>query len=152
MSDDCILQTAAIQMNSINILLKMLEKAKNMDSIFYENRLECALIVAAALSSTNEDNRKHVVDSKLLGLIVESLSSQNVQLRISACQCARNLSRSVKNLRTNLFEAGLSKPLLKLLNDKSLNVQITACATICNMVLDFTPLKKVSNHNFKMFD
>lgn len=142
-SDDCPLQAAAIQMNAVNILLKMLDNAKAMDSIFYEKRLECALIVSSALSSTNEDNRKYIVDSKLLGLIVESISSPNVNLRISACQCARNLSRSVKNLRTNLFDAGIAKPLLKLLHDNNLSVQITACATICNMVLDFTPIKKV---------
>lgn len=142
-SDDNSLQAAAIQMNAVNILLKMLEKAKAMDSIFYEKRLDCALIVASALSSTNEENRKIIVDSRLLPLIVESMSSSSVNLRISACQCARNLSRSVKNLRTNLFDAGIAKPLLKLLHDTNLNVQITACATICNMVLDFTPIKKV---------
>lgn len=130
-------------MNSINILMKMLDKAKAMDSVFYEKRLDCALIVASAFSATSEENRKWVVESKLLTLIVESMSSPNVNLRISACQCARNLSRSVKNLRTNLFDAGISKPLLKLLRDSSLTVQITACATICNMVLDFTPIKKV---------
>ena len=131
-------------MNVVNILLKMLDKAKEVDSIFYEKRLDCALIVASSLSSTNEENRKHVVDSKLLGLVVESMASTSANLRISACQCARNLSRSVKNLRTNLFDAGIAKPLIKLLNDTSLNVQITACATICNMVLDFTPIKKVT--------
>lgn len=142
-SDDNSLQAAAIQMNAVNILLKMLEKAKAMDSIFYEKRLDCALIVASALSSTNEENRKIIVDSRLLPLVIESMSSSSVNLRISACQCARNLSRSVKNLRTNLFDAGIAKPLLKLLHDTNLNVQITACATICNMVLDFTPIKKV---------
>ena len=57
-SDDNSLQAAAIQMNAVNILLKMLEKAKAMDSIFYEKRLDCALIVASALSSTNEENQK----------------------------------------------------------------------------------------------
>lgn len=145
-SDDCSLQATAIQLNTVNILLKMLEKAKAMDSVFYEKKLDCALIVASALSSTNEENRKIIVDSKLLSLIVESMSSPNVNLRISACQCARNLSRSVKNLRTNLFDAGIAKPLLKLLHDSNLNVQVTACATICNMVLDFTPIKKVNDH------
>lgn len=142
-SEDASLQAAAIQMNVINILLKNLERAKSMDSLYYEKRLDCALIVASALSSINEDNRKQIVESKFLGLIVECMSSENSNLRISACQCARNLSRSVKNLRTNLFDAGIAKPLLKLLNDSSNIVQVTACATICNMVLDFTPIKKV---------
>jgi len=142
-SEDASLQAAAIQMNVINILLKNLERAKSMDSLYYEKRLDCALIVASALSSIYEDNRKQIVESKFLGLIVECMSSENSNLRISACQCARNLSRSVKNLRTNLFDAGIAKPLLKLLNDSSNIVQVTACATICNMVLDFTPIKKV---------
>lgn len=147
-SDDASLQSAAIQMNTVNILLKNLEKAKAMDSLFYEKCLECGLIVASALSSINEDNRKQIVESKFLGLIVECMSSSNTNLRISACQCARNLSRSVKNLRTNLFDAGIARPLLKLLSDSSIVVQITACATICNMVLDFTPIKKVLSAYF----
>ncbi len=147
-SDDASLQSAAIQMNTVNILLKNLEKAKAMDSLFYEKCLECGLIVASALSSINEDNRKQIVESKFLGLIVECMSSSNTNLRISACQCARNLSRSVKNLRTNLFDAGIARPLLKLLSDSSIVVQITACATICNMVLDFTPIKKVLSTYF----
>lgn len=145
MSDDSALQSSAIQMNVLNILLKMLDKAKAMDSIFYDKRLDCALIVIASLSTSNEENRKSIVECKFLSLIVESLSSSNTNLRISACQCARNLSRSVKNLRTNLFDAGIAKPLLKLLRDSSLIVQITACATICNMVLDFSPIKKVAS-------
>lgn len=140
------MQACAIQMNVISALLKMLNRAHAMDSVYYEQVLESALLATSALSATSEECRKSVVESRMLAVVVEALSSpaSSTPVKIAACQCARGLSRSVKNLRTNLFDAGISKPLLKLLNDPSVAVQTTACATLCNMVLEFSPLKKVS--------
>lgn len=143
-NDDETLQNMMIQMNGLNLLLKMLAKSKEMDSVFYSKRLESVFLVTLELSSTNEEVRKTIVDSKLLQLIIEALSTEDSALKIAACRCVRNLSRSVKNLRTSLFDAGISKPLIRLLLDASTDVQITACATLCNMVLEFTPLKKVN--------
>lgn len=142
-SEDDVLQNAAIQMNIVNALLKLLTKARATDSVYFDHVLESSLLAAASLSATNEECRKVVVDSKILGILVEALGSASVAVKIAACQCARGLSRSVKNLRTNLFDAGISKPLLKLLNDECVAVQTTACATLCNMVLEFSPLKKM---------
>jgi hypothetical protein len=144
-AEDDALQSCAIQMNVIAAIMKMLTKARAMDSVYLERVLEAALLATSALSATNEECRKGVVESKILPVLVEALASESTAVKIAACQCARGLSRSVKNLRTNLFDAGISKPLLKLLNDPSIAVQSTACATLCNMVLEFTPLKKVIN-------
>jgi hypothetical protein len=137
------LQSICIQMNVVPLLLKTLAKAKDQDAPIFAQVLESSLILAAALSSISEDCRKVIVDSKLLPNIVEALEHPSADVRIAACQCARNLSRSVKNLRTSLFDSGIVKPLLKLLKDSGVVVQTTACATLCNMVLEFTPLKKV---------
>ncbi len=146
MAEDDSLQACAIQMNVIAATLKMLAKARSMDSVYYERVLESALLATSALSTTSEECRKCVVESKIMPVLVEALSSESTAVKIAACQCARGLSRSVKNLRTHLFDAGISKPLLKLLNDPSIAVQTTACATLCNMVLEFAALKKVTPH------
>ena len=61
---------------------------------------------------------------------------------MAACLCAKSLSRSIRNLRSSLLDAGITAPLFKLLKDESDEVKGAACATICNIVLGFSYLKK----------
>lgn len=108
-----------------------------------EKLLESALLAVAAVSSLTEECRKQVIDLKLLPVIMTSLEHQSLHIRAAACKCARSLSRSVKNLRTSLMDAGIAHPLFNLLFDQSTDVQITASATLCNIVLDFSPMKRI---------
>lgn len=102
---------------------------------------ESALMAIAAIASLREECRRTVIDAKILPKIVEAMSSTVVGIRAAACQCARSLSRSVKNLRTSLLDVDIARPLLRLLSDPHPNVRVTACASICNLVLDFSPMK-----------
>lgn len=108
-----------------------------------ERLKENILHALSVIASLQEGCRKQVVDHKLLGPIVTALSSPNPGIRAAACRCCRSLSRSVKHLRTSLVDAGVAKPLFNLLDDPSLDVQIAASATLCNIVLDFSPMKKI---------
>ncbi|KAJ3190404.1 Armadillo repeat-containing protein 8 [Gaertneriomyces sp. JEL0708] len=103
---------------------------------------ESALRAIAAICSFQEDCRKQVIEAKLLPFIVAAMDHPNKHMRAVACECTRSLSRSVKHLRTSLVDAGIPVPLIKLLSDESDEVKVTACAALCNIVMDFSPMKK----------
>jgi armadillo repeat-containing protein 8 len=70
------------------------------------------------------------------------MSSPVPGIRAAACQCTRSLSRSVCILRTNLVDAGIALPLFRLLSDESLEVKIAATGAVCNLMLEFSPMRK----------
>jgi hypothetical protein len=45
-------------------------------------------------------------------------------------------------LRTNLVDAGIAIPLFRLLSDESLEVKIAATGAVCNLMLEFSPMRR----------
>lgn len=69
------------------------------------------------------------------------IHAHNQILTFPCAVCLRNLSRSVKNLRTCLRDAQIARPLCKLLEDPQAGTDILAAAAVCNIVLEFSPMR-----------
>ncbi|KAK6514454.1 hypothetical protein TWF281_004654 [Arthrobotrys megalospora] len=65
-----------------------------------------------------------------------------VSVLIAATNVVRSLSRSVNVLSTSLIDWHVSEPLFGLLSHQSIQVQIAATAALCNLVVEFSPLRK----------
>jgi Armadillo/beta-catenin-like repeat len=64
----------------------------------------------------------------------------------AAAECVRALSRSARGLRARLAEAPVAGPLVALLRGATHpEVQAAAAAALCNLVLEFSPVKVPGN-------
>ena len=130
---------------------------------------ESTLVGLAALASTKDEFRKTTVDSGVVPIAVRALKAEEVKFAnptpnihddkmdivakiaangcretvLAACGLLRALSRSVATLRTSMVEAGLLEPLFELLRCSSMKLKIQATAVVCNLSLEFSPLKEV---------
>ena len=116
-----------------------------------------ALDALAAIAEKEDVNRKAVIDSGIVSNLIDSLApisvfdpsvipSKNgntVPVLLAACRAATALSRSVSLLRTALIDAGITKPIFALLAYPDVDVQIAATNVICNLVLEFSPMRQV---------
>merc|ERR1711977_294885 len=108
-----------------------------------QSYLKEGLLTAVGIISLNlEDARRMVIELKGIPTIVESLKDKDERVRAAACLCAKSLSRSRKAIKSSLFDAKIDGPLLSLLSDPSPQVQQTASATLCNLVLSYLPMKE----------
>lgn len=124
----------------------------------------------AALASTKDEYRKAIIENGVMSFIVRTLKADDVTLAVTsktetfndesierkilhgncrdailaACWTARALSRSVSTLRTSLMDAGLPSPLFVLLKCQDMEIKIEATAVVCNLVLEFSPMREVS--------
>lgn len=64
---------------------------------------------------------------------------------IAACHVIRLLGRSISILRTSLEDHGTALPLFRLLKHPDTEVQVAACGAVCNLVLEYSPLRDVSD-------
>lgn len=131
---------------------------------------ESVLVALAAIASLRDEHRKSIIDNGVVPFVIESLKPFNASLAgtsipqplkddspknnktlggnpsfviLAACGTARALSRSVSTLRTSLMDAGLADPLFVLLRNQNTDIQVAATAVICNLVLEFSPMREV---------
>ena len=130
---------------------------------------ETTLIALAALASDKDEYRKAIIENGVIPFIIRTLKAEDVKFAVSsntetlndegierkiiygncreailaACGATRALSRSVSTLRTSLMDAGLAAPLFALLKCQDLEIKIAATAVVCNLVLEFSPMREV---------
>ncbi|XP_020574778.1 armadillo repeat-containing protein 8 isoform X2 [Phalaenopsis equestris] len=131
------LQLQAITINVLEKLCNYLEK-----SPIPLRRLEGILLALAEFCSKSETCRCQLISPQFLNIIVDALKNESTGVRIAACTCIRNISRSVKNLCAGrLSNERVIVPLVRLLNDTSNSVQEATLGAICNLAVDFTSQK-----------
>ena len=126
---------------------------------------ESVLNCLTSIASLKDEYRKAIIDNGVVPFVVRSLKPYTIEetlgnttptnktgtagnptpVLLAACDTARALSRSVSTLRTSLVDAGLAKPLYDLLSNQEVEVQVSASAVVCNLVLDFSPMRDVSD-------
>ncbi|TKY87081.1 hypothetical protein EX895_003758 [Sporisorium graminicola] len=109
---------------------------------------EACLTALAALTFQHDEPRRKLVDSvqpSVLAMVVSSIDFPALGVRVAACRLSRALSRSVLILRTSIVDASVAPKLVALLQDPHEEevVKVEATAAICNLVLDFSPMKKL---------
>lgn len=109
---------------------------------------EACLTALAALTFQHDEPRRKLIDTvqpPVLAMVVSSISYPALGVRVAACRLSRALSRSLSILRTSIVDAGVAPKLVALLQDPEEEevVKVEATAAICNLVLDFSPMKKL---------
>ncbi|SJX61766.1 uncharacterized protein SRS1_12750 [Sporisorium reilianum f. sp. reilianum] len=109
---------------------------------------EACLTALAALTFQHDEPRRKLIDSvqpSVLAMVVSSIDFPALGVRVAACRLSRALSRSVLILRTSIVDASVAPKLVALLQDPNEEevVKVEATAAICNLVLDFSPMKKL---------
>ncbi|KAL4899996.1 hypothetical protein BDW74DRAFT_104771 [Aspergillus multicolor] len=122
---------------------------------------ENILKALAALVPFKDEYRKAICENGVVPYIIDSLKpfpesiptepphtgnpaadGNPTPTLLAACGAARMLTRSVSALRTSLIDAGVSTPLFVLIRHPDIEVQIAATSVICNLALDFSPMKE----------
>ncbi|PYI04218.1 armadillo repeat protein [Aspergillus sclerotiicarbonarius CBS 121057] len=122
---------------------------------------ENILKALAALVPFKDEYRKAVCENGVVPYIIDSLkpcsddqladttTPKNTATHgnptptlLAACGAARMLTRSVSVLRTSMIDAGVATPLFVLIKHPDIEVQIAATQVICNLALDFSPMKE----------
>ncbi|RAK92171.1 armadillo repeat protein [Aspergillus costaricaensis CBS 115574] len=122
---------------------------------------ENILKALAALVPFKDEYRKAVCENGVVPYIIDSLKpcsddqsadpsgpkntashGNPTSTLLAACGAARMLTRSVSVLRTSMIDAGVATPLFVLIKHPNIEVQIAATQVICNLALDFSPMKE----------
>ncbi|KAF2146012.1 uncharacterized protein K452DRAFT_294623 [Aplosporella prunicola CBS 121167] len=124
---------------------------------------EASLLALAAVAHKEDSHRKIIIEAGAVACIADSLVAYEqkdedvfargnvsngtkdgnpvVVLR-AACRAARSMSRSVSVLRTSMMDYGIGKPIYKLLKHPNLEVCKAATDVLCNLLLQFSPMRE----------
>lgn len=129
------------------------------------SRREAYLLAVAALTQKDDAHRKFFIEKGVIQCLLDSLKplaedltypkgsgeEENAKKQgnptpvlVAACNTARALARSVAGLRTSLVDGGIAMPIYELLKHPDIDVQTAATDALCNLLLDFSPMKQVS--------
>lgn len=105
---------------------------------------QAALLAISALCMDIEELRRKVVEAKLLPHVISNLSSPFPNVRCAAAQCARSLSRSINIIKTALLDTDAASAFVQLLDPSEDRLtQLAILAVVCNVFIEFSPLKTV---------
>ncbi|XBI71860.1 hypothetical protein VPH35_065961 [Triticum aestivum] len=106
------------------------------------------LLALAELCSKQEESRSQLLSGQVSTLILDALKHDCADIRVAACSCLKNISRSSKVLSAGRLSCDtVIAPLVQLLYDSSTSVQIAALGAICNIAVNLTPRKSVLLHS-----
>ncbi|XP_028758750.1 armadillo repeat-containing protein 8 [Neltuma alba] len=107
-------------------------------------RLEGIFLALADLCSKLECCRSKFLSLQVLNFVIDALTHDNANVRAAACVCLRSVTRSIKNLTAGHFmNERVIIPLVRLLSDLSISVQVAALGAISNIVVGFTTRKSI---------
>ncbi|XP_028795159.1 armadillo repeat-containing protein 8 [Neltuma alba] len=133
------LHKLAFEANAIDKFYCHLQKSSSNP-----RRLEGIFLALGDLCSKLECCRSRFLTLQVLSLVVDALVHDNADVRKAACICLRNSSRSIKNLSAGHFmNESIVIPLVQLLSDLSISVQVAALGALSNIVAGITPRKSV---------
>uniref|UniRef100_J3N9S9 Uncharacterized protein n=1 Tax=Oryza brachyantha TaxID=4533 RepID=J3N9S9_ORYBR len=132
------LSTNAVQKLSNHLLANSLES----------RRAVTILLALAELCSKLEESRSQLMSVQASTLILEALKHTCADIRVAACSCLKNISRSSKVLSAGKLSCDtFIAPLVQLLYDSSTSVQVAALGAICNIAVNLTPRKSILLHS-----
>ncbi|KAI4340538.1 hypothetical protein MLD38_025364 [Melastoma candidum] len=131
------LQKVAFETGAIDEICRHLQRG-----VSCSQRYRGLLIALTNICAKLEICRSRLFSSQALSSVRDALRRDCDDVKTAACDCLRSLSRSVKNLSAGYFmNESFIGPLLELLHDPSLPVQLAALRAVSNMVVDFTQHK-----------
>ncbi|XP_065867128.1 uncharacterized protein [Euphorbia lathyris] len=108
----------------------------------HPKRFQGILLALANMCSELENCRSRLLEMEALKLVTNALTHDSADVRGAACICIRSVTRSIKNLCAGYFMNEMFvAPLVQLLHDPSVCVQVAALGAISNILVDFTTQK-----------
>lgn len=100
-----------------------------------------SLTALAAITADYDEARERAIALQLLPHVVNGLSSSYPDEVLAALKALRSLSRSVKVVRRDMSDDQIGNVLLDHMASQSRDVARVASAALCNLVLEFSPVR-----------